>query len=219
MGKKSAYTIAGSGQSNCRDTSKSAFFMTKNLKGLKSEKRNSFSFFTLVEILTVVALLAFLMSLAVAGYQIAMNRAAKAETESMIKQIEVAMEAYKAKVGYYPQSHDDIALVIDTPIEGEVDFTDFIPNYQKWKKAGMLTDGKPPIGAPPGTPAYKKYSLLDSYGYPFWFKSPGYHNRGSYDLESAGPDTYFGYSDDNHSTPKTSPDEKDRYRDNISNWE
>ena len=171
----------------------------------KKVESASVSTFTLIEILTVVALLAFLMAISVAGYQIAMSKAAESDTKSMIAQIEIAMEAYKAKTGYYIQQPVGGEFHINKPKDDVVDFTDFLPDYERWTKNGSIDSSN---------------VLVDSYGTPFWFRSPGYHNRGSFDLESAGQDTDFGYSDDdNHSTPKTDEKEKDKYRNNISNWD
>jgi Tfp pilus assembly protein PilE len=141
----------------------------------------SVSTFTLIEILTVVALLAFLMSISVAGYRIAMSKAAESDTKAIIAQIEIAMEAYKAKTGYYIQQKDGDAFPIDTPVDDKVDFTDFLPSYQKWTQNGTIMSGK----------------LTDSYGTEFKYRCPGIHNRGGFDIESPGQDCNIATTENN----------------------
>jgi len=177
--------------------------------------------FTLIEILTVVSLLAFLMAISIAGYQIAMQKSSETDIKSMIKQIEIAMEAYKAKTGYYIQQADGSEFLIDTPDDNDVDFTDFLPDYQKWVNNGTVAMSTN------GTGHKDSYVLVDIYGTPFWFRSPGYHNRTSFDLESAGEDCIFGYNDDGtkdlyYNTKENKIHENinhpDDQADNISNW-
>ena len=163
--------------------------------------------FTLIEILIVCALIAMLTALAVAGFGVAMNKASEADTRSIMTQIAVAMDAYKAKYGFYPPSTNGTGgkLLIPNDTEG-YDLSEFIPTYNKWKQNGTI-NGE---------------TLTDPYGTPFWFRSPGFHNRGGFDLESAGADTIFGYandSEDDISDPDhdsiAHPDEQ---IDNINNW-
>ena len=184
------------------------------------EKRPVSKNFTLIEILIVCALIAMLTALAVTGFSVAMQKASEAETRSIIAQIEVAMDGYKAKYGFFPPSdhakNDYRILQIPNTDEG-YDLSEFIPNYEKWKQNGTI-----------GTYHEDKYNTLyDPYGNPFWFYSPGFHNRGSFDIESAGPDGYFGYLVDfKHSllNPDHDPSDSDsnyspdNQADNIKNW-
>lgn len=141
------------------------------------KKRKSNKKFTLTEILIVCALLAFVMGITVGGYKIVMDKSKKTATLSMIKQLEVAMEAYKNIVGYYyPQKSPAGAFVIDPEA---TEFIKYLPNYGKWKTQKQIT---------------WKGELVDPYGVNFWYRCPGYHNRMGFDIESAGPDTYFGYT-------------------------
>jgi type II secretory pathway pseudopilin PulG len=200
-----------------------------NFAVTKKVESASVSTFTMIEILTVVALLAFLMAISVAGYQIAMSKAAESDTKSIIAQIEIAMESYKAKTGYYIQQVDGDAFLIDTPVDDVVDFTDFLPDYEKWRKNGSIMTSTNVTSKHCGS-----YILVDSYGNSFWFRSPGYHNRGSFELESAGQDLYFGYyadakgetdqgKDKNYGFPENKTHSKialpDKQSNNISNWD
>ena len=179
--------------------------------------------FTLVELLVVCAIIAFLAGISVAGIAFAMRRATDTKCKSMMRQIELALNEYKAKTGYYPQQYYGCNFMIDKPLKNQTDLTDFLPTYQKWCESGLVL-----------TP--EEYSpLLDSFGTPFWYRCPGYHNKGAFDLESAGQDTYFGYRNDDRVArdqaygPKwiANATHADKYRnsyyptwrdDNISNW-
>ncbi|MBN1863325.1 MAG: type II secretion system protein GspG [Victivallales bacterium] len=159
--------------------------------------------FTLIEVLMVCALLAILMGIMVAGYSFAQQRMSEAATIATIEKIATALESYKAKTGYYIQAvGSNSVFYMDTPDHSDLDFTDFLPDYEKMKKTSM-------VEASPG-----KYYLVDAYGLAFWYRSPGYHNRGKFDIESAGPDGNFGYSDANHSAVSSA----DEVADNIKNW-
>ena len=181
---------------------------------MESFNKNRCYRFTLVEILVVCALLAFLMALSVVGYGIATKKAAEASTISIIEQIKSAMAAYKSKTGYYIQQPDAGKLKIDTPSSG-VDFTDFLPDYDKWKSDGTIDENN---------------NLVDAYGMAFWYRCPGYHNRGGFDIESSGADSIFGYYefsdqrdvdtaiDVNKTHKPNSTSHPELIADNIKNW-
>jgi type II secretory pathway pseudopilin PulG len=142
--------------------------------------------FTLVEVLAVVAIIMFILGIMIAGYAIAQKSAARAKTKSVIQALATALEGYKAKMGYYPSQPNGMEFAIPPkPSGSELDFSDLIP-YAKWKKNGTLK------------PCSNSRSLLngkdvvyDAYGTPIWYRCPGYHNRSSFDLESAGPDGWL----------------------------
>ena len=176
-------------------------------------KKNVTSSFTLIEILIVCALIAFLTAISIVGYNIATTRADKAKAVAIIEEIKVAMEGYKAKTGYYLQQPTAGYLNVESTQSG-VKLADFIPSYEKWKSDDII-DGSG--------------NLVDPYGEKFWFKSPGYHNRGGFDIESAGPDMEFGYthytSYDKNLTAEANKTHKimsysrtDKITDNIKNW-
>jgi general secretion pathway protein G len=153
-----------------------------NHKITKSQNRK----FTLIEVLMVCALLAFLMAIMVGGYSIAMTKMAEADCISTIQKIATALETYKAKTGYYIQAASaGQGFYIDKPTNVQ-DFVDFLPDYEKMKKtsAELHPDGE-------------RYILVDPYGSNYIYRCPGTHNRMSFDLESAGPDGDFAETADN----------------------
>lgn len=154
--------------------------------------------FTLIEILMVCALLGFLMAIMVGGYGIAMTKMAESNCIATIAKIETALESYKAKTGYYIQKIDgDFDFPIADPSSTNATFHKFI-DYEKMSKTSIDSSGY----------------LVDPYGTKYWYRCPGTHNRMSFDLESAGPDGEFGYTDTvNHEG------DNDDSADNIKNWE
>ena len=191
-------------------------------ENIKSQKNR----FTLIEILVVCILLAFLMAISFGGFSIAMNNSAKNATVSIIKQMEAALEAYKAKYGYYITTRgggdlingENLIVKYNNKMTGKMTedtaLIKLIPNYNKWLKNSILHD-IPRSGSDVSRPILERM-LCDAYGNPFWFRSPGYHNRNSFDLESAGADGLFGYADgdDKHATVTN----EDEAGDNINNW-
>ena len=169
--------------------------------------------FTLIEILMVCALLAFLMAIMVGAYSIASTKMAEADCIATMKLVGGCLEQYKEKTGYYIQAPKGSDFNIDKPQnvddathEIEVDFTDFIPDYRK-----LLS-----TSAEAHATIDEIYVLVDPYGTPYWYRCPGTHNRTSFDIESAGPDGEFGYSDKDHHLVI---DDADETADNIKNWE
>lgn len=151
---------------------------------MKMKRKRSFKSFvrhyTLIEILAVCALLAFLMGLIVGAFSIATAKMAEADCRSTIEKIATALESYKAKTGYFIQSGSGTTFNIDTPSASEVDFTDFI-DYETMKKKGAIVNNV----------------LTDPWGTPFSYKCPGAHNTMTFDIESAGPDMDIAVTEDN----------------------
>ena len=150
----------------------------KEIKTQQKEIKAVSRTFTLIEILIVCALIAMLTAIAVTGFSVAMQKASEADTRSIITQIEIAMDGYKAKYGFFLPSKNgkgDILKISDS--KGSL--SEFIPTYKKWQKNGTINNT----------------TLTDPYGTAFWFRSPGSHNHGGFDIESAGADTQFGYSE------------------------
>ncbi len=161
--------------------------------------------FTLIEVLMICALLVVLMGIVITGYGFAQRRISEAATIATIEKISTALESYKAKTGYYIQAIGDNAKFIMDEPTNELDFTDFLPDYEKMKKTSLAQD-----------PTSLRYYLVDDSG-AFWYQSPGRHNRGKFDLESAGWDGQFGYQTDSfHMT--IDPASPDQVLDNIKNW-
>ena len=177
--------------------------------------------FTLIEILIVCSLIAFLAAVTIVGVSFAMRTAGDANCRSLINQINLAMNEYKAVTGYFIQQPKGNGFYMDKPKEGEVDLTDFLPTYEKWCTNGTIE--RP----------YERSAVCDPAGTTLWYRCPGSHNKGSFDFESAGQDGIFGYyeeSDDqnysktinqNHTDLGTggSAPEDGTVLDNINNWD
>ena len=153
--------------------------------------------FTLIELLVVMALIVFLMGLLVAGIVVVYRKVGDTQCRALIKEMSLAMDNYKKKMGYYPPSLNFATSVKDySPLMVKTDpssleLTDFIPDFQKMVSAGIFV--KVSTGY---------YKLYDPYGSRMYYQAPGIHNRSSFDLCSSGPD-----GDIEETT------------DNINNWE
>ena len=182
--------------------------------------------FTLIEVLVVCGLLAFLMGLVFAGANMAMKKASDTQTRSIIEQVNLALEAYKEKTGTYPYfapvhsvayinnksldqlAQSDFHIKIKEPVVGQVDLADFFPNYQEWKTNGIIDSNN---------------RLTDAYGEVIYYRFPGYFNRTGFDLESSGSDCEFGEQivrKNIHGSYVLTVvvSDKDAHADNISNW-
>ncbi len=69
-------------------------------------KQTNLSAFTLIEMLTVMAIIAVIASLVVAVSGLVQGKAARARAEGEIQAMSAAAESYKADNGIYPQSTD-----------------------------------------------------------------------------------------------------------------
>lgn len=69
-------------------------------------KRNQSAAFTLIEMLTVMAIIAVIASLVVAVSGLVQGKAARSRAEGEIHAMSTAIEAYKADNGIYPQTKD-----------------------------------------------------------------------------------------------------------------
>jgi len=148
--------------------------------------------FTLVEVLTVVAILAILMSAAMGGGAWAFRRAYMARAQAELSALSVALEAYKRQYGDYPRttgSGDESggaqllqSLVGARGPSGAV----LNPRGRMWIELGLFTtgDGLDPFANPAA-------ELIDPWGnaYHYSYKEPigGWTNPG-FVLYSAGPD-------------------------------
>lgn len=182
-------------------------------------KHFSIKVFTLTEILFVIAIIGIIISISIGGYQFVLSKVKDTQTKSMMEQVRIALEAYKNEYGFYPMRPDGGPLVLcrdnpgDEPLTSiDPIFLKYLTELEKWKSSGLLrtedfrsTDWQRDAGGSPildanGKPTrqvdchYRETFIMDPYAKPFWYRSPGYHNRTAYDLESAGPDKMFGYN-------------------------
>ena len=168
--------------------------------------------FTLVEILVVTALVALLGAIGFAGYGYAMGAARRSATESLIKQIEAALENFRTKKGYYPSSPSYAAIGFDFYGTGGIKegIKELQFGSQKWECREKPTDAQKPGEAELKTfiksldlEKLKKNisggNLVDSWGGTVYYRYPGAVNTTGFDLIAPGPDGQFGV------TPAASP--------------
>jgi len=146
--------------------------------------------FTLVEVLTAIAILAILTSVAVGGGAWAFRRAYTARAQAELSALATALEAYKRQHGDYPRTSGGEsrgaqllqALVGAREPSGAV----LNPRGRLWIELGLFTtrEGLDPL-------ANAAADLIDPWGnaYVYIYKEPlgGWVNPG-FVLYSAGPD-------------------------------
>lgn len=76
--------------------------------------------FTLVEMLVVIAIIAVLAAIAIPTIYLAVGRAKENRIIQEISQLDMAIEAYKQKFGYYPPDFSDIEVVSGTTTSNDV---------------------------------------------------------------------------------------------------
>ena len=163
--------------------------------------------FTLVEILVVVAIIGILAGMALGLTAYVSERSARTSTQTTIKLLELALESYKNKFGYYPilDSNDPpkaCVFVLD-----EVDFESPSSDRVNYKNNiwGQLNDvsaddsGNAKIRGIRLQYVNGRYQVLDGWRQPLIYVYPGVFNTGSYDLISLGKDKTTAASGKNSS--------------------
>lgn len=132
-------------------------------------KKNNF---TLVELLTVMAILMILAGIMIAASGGVGRQAKEKKTLARMDIIKIALDKYRRDHGYFPVQK----------VAG-----DFDPSALglKSKKNIWLINGYTGTG-----------SYLDAWKQPFQYKFPGSNNGKSYDLWSVGDDNSVGTEDD-----------------------
>jgi general secretion pathway protein G len=137
------------------------------MKIKNSQKINSRSAFTLVEMLLVVTIIGILAALVIPRIAGTSDKARITAAQADIRGgIKSALDRYDVETGHYPKSLQDL---IQQP-----------GNEKKW--SGPYFD-------PPKVP-------VDPWGNPYIYYYPGKHTATGYDLLSAGPDEKEGTDDD-----------------------
>ncbi len=175
-------------------------------KAVTMKNRKNIRLFTLVEMLTVVGLIAVLMGMTIAIIPMVNRRAANTRTEATIKMIATALENYKHKYGFYPPTLTSgspstvkaMAFVIDQydPAEtGATNSKNIKNNMAQFFEIGLssATDrGKMEAFTAEKTTGSGRYYFVDAFGMPIVYRCPGFYNRNSYDLGSLGEDKKWG---------------------------
>ncbi len=162
-------------------------------------ERRNIRHFTLVEILVVMAILAVLMGLGIGGYSLAMDSAKRAKTETLIKKLETALEAVKAKHGYYFQSsgadpittngmpfyHFAVPVDPDNPDTNVFPDTDALDTFVKTIDFESFKNANTKTVSVGGT---DYLVVVDAWENPIYYSCPGSKNTGTFDIVSAGSD-------------------------------
>ena len=159
--------------------------------------------FSLIEMLTVVVVIAILFAVAIGLFGLINDRIKMSRTEAIVKQMSIAMQAYRADQGYYfvnPTAFQPLSSAADPvdsrnrfkfSLNGDVD-TEFIKNidYQALTKGGYI---KTITGA--GGYSY----VVDAWGRSLLYRTPngnpptnGVVNSLMFDIGSLGKDGKYG---------------------------
>ena len=142
-------------------------------------------FFTLIEILTVAAIIAILAGISVGVIGLISNKNAEAKTQATIKALELAMGQYKADNGciYLPGGSSDLStpipLKVSAGLPSSLDGTLLKYLDQKLLNTASVVDGA------------NRY-FIDGWGRPLIYRIPGKFNKTGFDLGSVGPDGKVG---------------------------
>lgn len=153
-------------------------------------------YYTLLEILIVVSIVAVLAATGLGVTSFVRNKIAETQTETTIKLVEMAFQKFHQQNGMYPESAESPFLAIDLGACESVDA------FQKlW--IGGFNDITLPSNFPTSKVGLKirgirleytdeKYYILDGWNRRIFYLNPGVFNSGSYDLISFGADALAG---------------------------
>ena len=153
------------------------------------------NYFTLIEILTVAAIIAILAGISVGVIGLISNKNAEARTQATIKALELAIGQYKADTGciYMPKGlyeydasgpkelNKPIILKVTVGIPDKLDGT--LLKYMDQKLLNSASTVKDDENV--------RY-FVDGWGRPLVYRIPGKFNKTGYDLGSVGPDGKVG---------------------------
>ena len=153
--------------------------------------------FTLVEIVAVLAILGVLMGIGIGVYGLAMDKAKRAKTEVLIKKIEVTLENFKTKYGYYPQTDAGAAK----NYHFYLDFYNMQGKSGAWGSDALSQEALSFFLKSIDYESMKSVSsaefdghpiIVDAWGNPLYYQCPGKINTSSFDLSSTGPNGNAG---------------------------
>jgi general secretion pathway protein G len=136
-------------------------------------KRDESSGFTLIEILVVVLIIGLLTTVLATNLIGRAERAKIQLTQTQIRTLSDQLELYRLDNGRYPTEGQGLeALVREPPSD---------PRPRNYPPGGYV----------------KADSIVDAWGSPYQYRSPGQFNTHSFDLYSFGPDGTDGGEGDN----------------------
>ena len=159
---------------------------------MKQQKR----FFTLIEILTVAAIIAILAGISVGAVALISSKNAEAKTRATIKALEMALSQYKTDNGfvYLPGGSGNLKKPVKVLVPKDIpdDLKGTLLKYldQQLLRSATVVDGD-----------YRYF--VDAWDRPLIFRFPGKFNTSSFDLGSVGPDGKVG--EDGTEIPNTVP--------------
>ena len=143
-------------------------------------------FFTLVEILTVAAIIAILAGISVGVIGLISNKNAEAKTQATIKALELALGQFKTENGhvFLPAGYDvtspaPVKLILPKDPPSDLKGTLFKYLDQKLLNSASVVSGT------------NRY-FVDGWGRPLIFRMPGKFNKTGFDLGSVGADGKIG---------------------------
>ena len=141
--------------------------------GLASAKLQSADGFTLVEILTVLAIVGLLIGVVVSNTDRIFGQSQEAIARIFVRDsLKTSLVRYRMDLGDYPTTAEGLNALVNATAG----------NADRWKGPYMdAIGGKLP---------------LDPWGQPYEYRYPGTKNTGGYDLYSRGPDKTADTADD-----------------------
>jgi len=136
-------------------------------------------FFTLVELLATIAIIAIVAGIVLGGMNFASRRADEAKTLAIMAEFEMALDAFKHDNGYVPPctTATDVQYKLDGASKVNIvlgaDYLFENAQGRAYMEFGQVTT--------------TGQNLVDAWGNPLQYQCPGTHNAESYDLWSTGP--------------------------------
>ncbi len=150
-------------------------------------------YFTLMELLVTIGLIAILAAISFGGMRYASARADEAKTLATMEEFMVALEAFKEDYGYYP-------VVVPNPSADEESKYNIDFSKDDWKlfKNEAAKPNKRNKAYMENIPAG---TLNDAYGSVIQYRYPGTRNPAKYDVWSKGMDRKNGSASVANDTP------------------
>lgn len=150
-------------------------------------------YFTLMELLVTIGLIAILAAISFGGMRYASGRADEAKTLATMEEFMAALEAFKEDYGYYPVMTPDAG----TPEEKKYDVNFSWSCWDLFKNKATKPNKR--------NKAYMENipseTLNDAYGAAIQYRYPGTRNPAKYDVWSKGKDGKNGFASVANDTP------------------
>ena len=139
--------------------------------------------FTLIELLSVIGIIAIVAAIILGGMNYASRRADEAKTIAAMESLIMALDAFKQDRGYFPPaanpSNVEFLLVsneVNIRLRTDEEEKDY-PFFNRSTNRPYIELGQVDTNSRP---------YLDAQGQPFQYQCPGTNNTASYDLQSGG---------------------------------